>query len=77
MRTDGTLLRPSVDILWWADRFDLSLLRLDCLLAKADELIEQGSTGEATALLDNAAAEVERHLADHNMRGPQSRARIA
>jgi len=70
-------LPASVDILWWADRFDLGLLRLDCFLAKADSLIEQGATGEATALLDRAAAEVERHLADHNMWGPSSRARIA
>ena len=69
-------LPASVDILWWADRFDLGLLRLDCLLAKADELIEQGATGEATALLDGVAAEVERHLADHNLWGPSSRARI-
>jgi hypothetical protein len=70
-------LPANVDILWWADRFDLGLLRLDCLLAKADDLIERGATAEATALLGHAAAEVERHIADHDLWGPSSRARIA
>lgn len=70
-------LPANVDVLSWADRFDLGQLRIDCLLAKADGLIEQGETGQATTLLDSATTEVERHLADHNLWGPASRARIA
>jgi hypothetical protein len=75
---DRVLARlPAIpEIAWWTDRYDVGLLRFDCLLAKADGLIEQGASGEARGMLDSVAMEVERHLADHSLWLMQSRARI-
>ena len=70
-------LPATPDIVWWTHRRDLGLLRLDRMLAKADGLIDQGATSEASGLLDTIAPEVERHLADHKQWLPELRERIA
>jgi hypothetical protein len=68
------------DVCWWANRRSLGLLRFDCLMAKTDELIEQGSKDghdQARELLDIALSEIERHLADNVLWLAERRERIA
>lgn len=59
-------LPKTPDVVWWTG-WRLGLIRLDCLLAKADSLLDLGTRGaqeEARALLDVATSEAERHASD-------------
>ena len=59
-------LPKTPDVVWWTG-WRLGLMRLDCLLAKADGLLDQGTAAantEARILLDIATLEAERHASD-------------